>query len=310
MSKQNAHGRISTSILLAVGLVLVLVGALSYIGITSKKSAFLLQDFVGNIAKKMELLSGMRANLFNSEQAEKSAVMANTDESSRDFADQSRRAADIVERDRLELQTLFNRDHTDKEMNLFREFDSCWKDLRRIDRIILEFAVQNTNLKAAALSFGKGRETMDRFENALRDLIHSGTAADNRVRIVTLASDAVAAGLNILTLQAPHIIEPRDEKMDEIEAEMRRYAEIVDASLQELGVLISGEDRASLEEAKEAYNEFTAVTAEVVRLSRENTNVKSFELSLGRKRKIAARCDEILISLQETVRSREFKATR
>jgi len=53
-----------------------------------------------------------------------------------------------------------------------------------------------------------------------------------------------------------------------------------------------------------------AVTAEVIRLSRENTNVKSFELSLGRKRKIAAQCDEILISLQEAVRSREFKATR
>jgi len=51
-------------------------------------------------------------------------------------------------------------------------------------------------------------------------------------------------------------------------------------------------------------------TREVIGLSRQNTNVKSFELSLGRKRKITAQCDEILSNLQEALRSKEFKATR
>jgi hypothetical protein len=52
------------------------------------------------------------------------------------------------------------------------------------------------------------------------------------------------------------------------------------------------------------------VNKEIVRLSRMNTNVKSLQLSLGRKRKIAAQCEEILNSLQNAIQSRSFKATR
>jgi hypothetical protein len=310
MNTQHPHGRLSTSFLLPAGLVLVLVLVLVFMGIRYKDSSPVLQDFTGNIAKKVALLSGMRANLFNSEQAEKSAVMADTDEASLDFAEQSRRTADFVERDRLEFKSLLDRDHMDKELKLFQEFDSCWAELRKIDQVILEFAVQNTNLKAAALSFSQGREAMNRFEHALKILIHQDASGDKDSRIVILASDALAAGLRVHNLHAPHIVEARDEKMDEIEAEMRRSAETIDASLRELSELVSDENRASLQEAKAAYEEFAAVTAEVVRLSRRNTNVKSFALSLGRKRKMAAQCDEILIGLQEAVRSREFKATR
>lgn len=310
MSMQRSDGKISSSVLLPAALLLALVLVLTYIGMRSKGSTPLLQDFVGNIAKKTELLSSIRANIFNSEQAEKSAVMADTDEASRDFADQSRRAADFVERDRRELEALLSSDHTDKEMKFFHDFNGCWTELRKIDQVILAFAIQNTNLKAATLSFGKGRETMSRFEHELKNLIQSAAVTDKHSRIVILASDAITAGLNILNLHAPHIIEARDERMDELEAQMRRNAETVDTSLQELAELVPGESRSSLEKAKSTYGEFMIVTAEVIRLSRENTNVKSFELSLGRKRKIAAQCDEILISLQEAVRSREFKATR
>jgi hypothetical protein len=271
-----------------------------------------LQDVIGNMTKKMELLSAMRVNLLKSEETEKSAVMADTDEASRDFADRSRRAADLVDRDHRELESLLNRDHTDKEMKLFHEFDSCWTELRKIDREILGFAVQNTNLKAAALSFGQGNEAMKRFEQALKKLIHSNSSLSSEKcgQIVILASDALAAGLRIHNLHAPHIAEARDEKMDEIEREMRQAGDIVDASIKKLADLVAGEDRASLQDAKAAYDEFAAVTAEVIKLSRENTNIKSFELSLGKKRKIAAQCDEILVGLQEAVRERDFKATR
>lgn len=310
MNRQQPHGGIPTSLLLASVLVVVLVVVLTFIGMRFKSNGPVLQDYLGNMAKKLELLSGMGVNLLRSEETEKSAVMADTDQASRDFAERSRRAADLVERDRLELESLLKQDHTDKEMELSREFGSCWAELRKIDRVILDFAVQNTNLKAAALSCGKGRETMTRFEQSLKSLIHRGAASDQCSSIVPLASDALAAGLMILSLHAPHIIEPRDEKMDEIEAEMRRNEETIRSSLGKLAELDSAEDRVSLQEADGAYKEFAAVTAEVVRLSRQNTNVKSFELSLGNKRKKAAQCEEILMSLQEVVRNGGFKATR
>jgi hypothetical protein len=81
-------------------------------------------------------------------------------------------------------------------------------------------------------------------------------------------------------------------------------------SLLNLKALIPEEKRVPLQEAETAYDEFSKVTAEVVDLSRQNTNIKSFELSLGRKRVATAECDEILLALLKVVQSKEFKATR
>jgi hypothetical protein len=310
MNEKQPYGKSSVFLLLATVLVLALVVVLTIVGMRFRNNGPVLQDYLGNMSKKLELLSGMRVNLLRSEEAEKSAVMADTDEASVDFANRSRRAADFVERDRLELESVLKQDHTDKEMGLLREFGTCWSELRRIDEVILNFAVRNSNIKAAALSFGIGRETMKRFERGLGNLIHRAASSEQCSTVVPLASDALVAGLAILSLQAPHINEARDEKMDEIEMEMKRNDKTIQTALGKLAERIPEADLPWLQEASEGYREFAAVTAQVVKLSRENTNVKSFELSLGNKRKMAAQCDEILMSLQETVHSRDFKATR
>jgi hypothetical protein len=64
------------------------------------------------------------------------------------------------------------------------------------------------------------------------------------------------------------------------------------------------------EKASLVFSTFMEVNKEIVRLSRMNTNVKSLQLSLGRKRNVAAQCEEILNSLQRAIQSRSFKATR
>lgn len=306
MAKQHSSGKTTASL----AVLFALLALIALIFFILRGGSPNLQDIMGNTIKKMELLSEMRVNLLKSEETEKSAVMADTDEASKDFADQSRRAADVVDRDRRELESLLSRDQTDKEMKLFHEFDRCWMELRKIDQEILEFAVQNTNLKAAALSFGKGGEAMKRFEQALKNLIHSCLPDEKCTDVIVLASDALAAGLEIQVLHAPHIVAASDARMDEIEVKMRQDGEFVEASLKKLAGLVPESERTSLQDARTAFDGYTAITGEVIKLSRENTNLKSFELSLGKKRKIAAQCDEALISMQEAVRKREFKATR
>lgn len=306
----SSHGRIPASLLSAtvVGLALILV--LAFIGLKSRTNGPLMQNFLGNMAKKKDLLADMRVNLHSSSEAEKSAVMADTDEASQCFADRSREAESLVERDRLELAALMKQDHTDQEMDLFNEFTVCWEELRKVDQVILRFAVQNTNLKAATLSFTEGRKAMDRFEQSLKDLIYQSASSSQCSFIAPLASDAMAAGLRIHNLQAPHIVEPSDIKMDQLESEMKSAMEIIESCLQSLSHAVSDKDRALVDAAKAAYKDFLEVNKKVVSLSRENSNVKSFELSLGNKRKIVAHCDETLESLQAAARSRDFKATR
>jgi hypothetical protein len=269
-----------------------------------------LKDVVGIMSKKLDLLSRMQINLLRSVEAEKNAVMAETDEESQTFADQSLKAADLVDRDRQEIGRLVGKDHSDKELKLLQEFDGCWVDFRKTDRVLLDFAVKNTNLKAARLSFGPAGEAVNRFEKALNSLISIQPTSQADDRIPKLACRALTTGLKIHYLQAPHIAAADDRRMDTIEATIKRHEQEINESLKTLKALVPPEKQGAYREAKTAFDELMKVTAQVIDLSRQNTNIKSFELSLGRKRKISAQCGEILLSLEEAVKVREFKATR
>jgi hypothetical protein len=269
-----------------------------------------LKDVVGIMSKKLDLLSRMHINLLRSVEAEKNAVMAHTDEESQTFADQSLKAADLVERDRREIGLLMDKDHSSQELKLVKEFDGCWVDFRKTDRELLDFAVKNTNLKAARLSFGPAGEALNRFEKALNSLISIQPTSQVDDRIPKLACRALTVGLKIHYLQAPHIAAADDQRMDKIEAAIKQHEQEINESLKSLKTLVPLEKQGAYQEAKTAFNELMKVTAQVIDLSRQNTNIKSFELSLGRKRKIIAQCGEILVSLEEAVKAREFKATR
>jgi hypothetical protein len=59
-----------------------------------------------------------------------------------------------------------------------------------------------------------------------------------------------------------------------------------------------------------ALDRFTAINAELVTLSRRNSNVRSLALSLGRKRTVTAECDDSLQALEEALAKHDFTATR
>ena len=301
-------GRKAGLLLLLAVLLLGLV--LMWISIKYEHINLGFKDMIGIMLKKTEIISRMRASLLTSVDAEKSAVMADTDEASRAFADQSRQAADAVDRDRRELGLLVEKDHTEREMELLREFDGCWAESRKIDQVLLELAVENTNIKAANLSFGEGSSALERYEQALTDVKRSASSSRNANQISDLVYNAVTAGLKIHYLQAPHIAAANDDQMDKIEADIKHQNDLIRSSLSTLKHLVPKEKQASLRQAEAAYDELARVTAEVIALSRQNTNIKSFELSLGRKRKVTAQCDEILIKLEEGVRSKAFTGTR
>ena len=268
------------------------------------------EDTYKNIVKKREILSQMRDNLHKSVEMEKNAVMALTDEESREFADQSLAASAAVEQNQKQLNSLIDAAPMQDERNLVIEFNNCWTELRKLDQVILELAVQNTNLKAASLSREKGTEAMQRFEHALNDVLKSYSRTRDEGRVARLIFHAITAGLKIHNLHSFHIAEASDEKMDQIETQMKTEENEASKSLDELANIVGGKSRHVLLQAKTAFSEFMEVTAEVIKLSRQNSNIKSLELSLGKTRKVTAQCDEILTALQEVVRRRTFKATK
>jgi hypothetical protein len=268
------------------------------------------ETFFGNTTKIIEIVSRMRINLLKSTDLEKGAVMAVTDEQSQALAEQSRKSADAVERDYRELKGLIDAAGIDKEMKLLKEFNDNWTISRVIDKELLSLAVENTNIKAANLSQTAAAQAITNFERILSEAMDIPATEGERAQAAKFAYQAVTAAFMIYRLEAPHINEAEDKKMDELEILMAVNEKKVRNALRSLS-RVTDRLGSVIGKASAVFSIFMDVNKEVVRLSRMNTNVKSLQLSLGRKRNVAAQCEAILNSLQDTVQTgRFFKATR
>jgi len=261
-----------------------------------------------NILIKKRVLSEIRVNLLKSVEMEKNAVMALTDQESLAYASQSRIAAAAVDQNLKTLRSLV--DGMPTERKLLDDFATCWTEMGKIDQVILQLAVENTNLKAAALSREQGGQSMQRFEEALNTVGVSAAGRSSESQIAALTARAMVAALKIFNLHGPHIFEPDNGKMDQIEERVKEEERVVMQSLDTLETLLDNEHIDVVIQAKTAFAEFLTVTNQVVQLSRLNSNIKSLELSLGRKRTVAAQCDDALASLQESIQQKTFKATK
>jgi hypothetical protein len=308
MSTLHAHKGITS---LQVGGTIALVLLLSFVVVflLRREDTHWLQSAFERSGQKLQLIQAISRDLLAAAEAEKSAVMADTDEASQTFAGQSIQASQNVEKARRELEPLLG--GNGQEAHLFREFSQCWEKLQEIDREVLSLAVQNTNLKALRLSFVPAAAATRSMEEALNQLMDVVSASPDAVHITRLAAQAVMGALNIYVLQAPHIAESTVTRMDEIEAVMHSRDAQVTSALQRLQALVDAAGQPLLAAAWASYKEFQTINADIVDLSRQNSNVRSAALSLGQKRKTAAQCQDALAALQESVQqSLSNKATR
>lgn len=144
----NKTGGKTASVGLATVAVLgVVLGALWLFGRNHSSDMVYLQ------ALRMSFLAHQVGEaLHAAAQAEKQAVMADTDESSELYASQVRNATARVE----ELLREFNKlpNITQEDRAHIDRFATSFAEYRKVDEEVLGLAVQNTNLKAFALSFG------------------------------------------------------------------------------------------------------------------------------------------------------------
>jgi hypothetical protein len=260
-------------------------------------------------AKKARLVQTIRSELLASAEAEKSAVMADTDEASKAFAQQSVQASQNVEQARIEFGALIEKDS--EETKLFHDFSSCLQKLQAIDRELLSLAVQNTNLQAMRLSFVSAAGAIRRMEAALNRVMDSAAATPDAPGIIRFASRAITAALTIHTLQAPHIAEITDAGMDEIEAKMKQLDEQVMDAFVRLDALVTDSAKPLIGEARKSYQDFQTINREIIDLSRRNSNILSSAISMGQKRTTMAQCLELLDALETAVLGgATYKATR
>ena len=230
-------------------------------------------------------------------EASNRAVMADTDEASAAGADEARRAREIVEKDLEALRTLLQSLGYREDLRALDAFQARFAEYRKVDDEILPLAVENTNLKAQRLSFGSAQEAAQALASAVRA---AARRAQGGCCAEALASRARAALLEIQVLQAPHIAESDDAAMTKLEARMKELAATARTAVDDL----------KAPEAADALDRFLKINDEIITLSRRNSNVRSLALALGRKRMVAAECEDDLRALEQAVAGHAFTATR
>jgi hypothetical protein len=252
-------------------------------------------------ASRVDLVGRMQLALASGSEAEKSAVLAITDQDSQTFADQARAATAQVERERQELGKLLAAGGTARERDLMAQFSEAFRTLQRIDDDLLRLAVKNTNLKAYDLAFGPAADTLAEMEAALSRVVAKRADGPDGKRVMLLAFGARNGALHIQALLAPHIAEESDAKMDRLEASMAREESLVRKSLDGLAAVPGLEGDADLAAAASSFVRYCDLKARILALSRENTNVRSLSLSLNQKRKAMILCLDALNALQQAI---------
>jgi hypothetical protein len=306
----NANPRSSsprTSLLAFVALLIVLAGA--YLLGRSQSSHGPISIQKEQDAKE-QLVSGMLLDLHTSAVAEQKAVMEETDEASQTYAEESQRKSAAVEKLRQELSRLIANGDQPTEVKLLGDFDAAWTEYRALNREILDLAVENTNYKALRLSIGPASDALQRLEAALNETVAAAGADAESAGVSQAAFQAVVAAYKILSLQSSHIAESSDQEMDRIEKEMDALDEQATNELDKLSALNVAALQAHIKLAQAAYKDFQAIHAEILALSRRNTNVRSLALALGKGRTATAKSIGALTALQKAIRSEKPPESR
>ncbi len=246
--------------------------------------------------RKVRLIDSIRQALLESVEAEKSAVLATTDEESKSLAQEAQQSAATINQLRGELRALVVADGRHVEIEKLDAFDAAWAEVERVDQRLLALAVANTNLKAARLSASEGAAYLDHFVDALGEMARGATAAETMHALY----GASIAALRIQQLALVHIPSADEAEMTRLEERMRALGEEVDGRLTAVrqGGQVSPDRLAA---AMQAWADYQRVLKDVLRLSRENTNVISFDVSVHEKRRVTKECLAALSALEEAV---------
>ena len=252
-------------------------------------------------ASRVDLVRRMQLAIATASEAEKSAVLAITEQDSQMFADQARAMTAEVERECQELRRLLATGGTQRERDLLAQFTEAFGNLQRIDDDVLRLAVKNTNLKAYALLFGPAADTLAEIDTALSRVVAKRADSPAAQRVMLLAFGAQIGALRIQSLLAPHIAEESDAKMDRLEATMVEVEMQVRKDLDGLATLPTLVRDADLATAASSFVRYGELKDQILALSRENTNVRSLAMSLNQKRQAMVLCLDALNALQQAI---------
>ena len=260
-------------------------------------------------AEAHRLASHLHVQFSRAAEASNRAVMADTDETSQAAAREAEQATRAVQRDIDTLRPILNNLAYRDEVGQLDAFATRFAQYQALDADILPLAVENTNIKAQRLAFGPASEAVRAFRQSIESAGRMA-AAKNAPAVDALVARAATAVLEVQVIQARHIAESDESAMSSMESAMAASEAAARKALDSLKGLLPPGAATLLATAADDLARFTAINAEIVALSRRNSNVRSLALSLGKKRTVTAECEDLLQALEDALARHHFSATR
>jgi rhodanese-related sulfurtransferase len=267
-----------------------------------------LPTVLGRLLDSRRLSAELLVQFARATEAGNRAVMADTAETAASAERDLAAAMSAVDRDTGALASELKELSYETESGLLTEFQKRLVEFRALDGEILQLTALDTNLKAQQLSFGPAKEAADAVRDALAALVAQSPRDSWQIR--ALAAEVMASVREIQALQAPHIAEADDVAMTRLEERIDRAQSSARQNLAALTKVSRPESKDSLAAASASVDQFVQVHAEILKLSRQNSNVRALALALGKRRTLAAVCEEHLRAVQEALAKREIGPRR
>ncbi len=254
------------------------------------------------LQEKETLAKNMHIQMVKALSAQKNALIAARTDVAQSFVTQAKIADQTLEKSRQSFAKIPEKEKTPEQNKAFQEFSLCWSQLEVLNQELLKLAVQNTNTQAQELSIHQAAQALTSFESSLKKL-----SPDSQPNLAFHSHQALIAALQIQVLHLPHILSAEDPEMDLLDQRIENYDQVAQSHLLALSKQADPQD---LKASQKFYQQFKQISDQVFKLSRQNTNITSTKLELGKKDLVASACDKSMTDLQAAIDAQNFKATR
>jgi methyl-accepting chemotaxis protein len=301
--------RLSVKLYLLLTLLIVtavVVGVIGHTGLLQVNSMLNAQNNF-NIPQLM-YLGNLRYSLGMMARYEKNAVISRTETESKKHADSAEKFLALTEETLKKLRDVSGRDAnaSEEERVILARIPEDMEDVKKNDKILVNLAVQNTNVKALDLANGTCLEIRDKVRMTVEEFLKScekktsvSTTSDKRDLVYQIRIDLLSMQVEMNR----HINFSDGKKKEEVEKTLKAHYEDLSRQYGRLVALLDAEERSVLEPLGTLFKEYETNMQQVIEFSRKNTNAESAALTMGAQleatRKVETDCGNLVDLLEK-----------
>jgi methyl-accepting chemotaxis protein len=295
---------IKTKLIVSFSFLIILLSSIAWLGISGMSDINKLLENMANIStEKIKLSARINQNLLAISRAEKNIILAKTQEEMDVFsANTATENAEMTDR-RGRLRELID----DDGKVLLDQFSNTWDNYITVNTEVRTLARLNSNKIAAELSKGEARTAFDAASKAIRSLVErSDNALDNAntLESARLAADnirlAARINRNLVEVQRDEknmILSTEKKDIDEFATEIDETQSDISDRLARLKLIVAKKDKSVFDSFIKKYNRYLALHQQVRDATRENGNLRAFELSSGEGRELSDKASALMTNL-------------